>query len=281
MPGIRERIGRRLARYLAAPVDRVRNPSTSIPTLVAATLRKGDVLLVDGNSRFSVAIRYLTQSTWSHAALCVDDLCGASGAASPQLLEADVTRGVQVVPLDKYAQVHTRICRPVGLTPAEIDAVVAFARAQMGHQYDMKNVFDLMRYMVRTPPLPDRIKRRALALGSGDPTRAICSSLIAQAYQSVHYPILPQIVLDDEDDTSHKRRELLSIRHHSLFAPRDFDVSPYFRIVKPTIESGFDPHKVAWAMGQDEQMDETAAVDAAAARQENAPDSPPPSGHAP
>ncbi|HEY2346467.1 MAG TPA: YiiX/YebB-like N1pC/P60 family cysteine hydrolase [Xanthomonadaceae bacterium] len=254
MPGIRERIGRRLAGYLSAPIDRVRNPSTSLPSLVATTIRKGDVLLVDGNSRFSVAIRYLTQSTWSHAALCVSEETDASGQPSPQLLEADVVQGVQIVPLVKYAEFHTRICRPVGLSASEIEAVIAFAQGRMGHQYDMKNVLDLMRYLVRTPPLPDRIKRRVLALGSGDPTRAICSSLIAQAYQSVHYPILPQIVLDNEEDTSHKRRELLSIRHHSLFAPRDFDVSPYFRIVKPTIESGFDPHQVAWAMGQDVQL---------------------------
>lgn len=253
MPGIRERIGRRLAGYLSAPIERVRNPSTSLPTLVAATLRKGDVLLVDGNSRFSVAIRYLTQSTWSHAALCVGEQDGATSTV-PQLLEADVVKGVQIVPLDKYSDFHTRICRPVGLTAGEIEMVIAFAQARMGHQYDIKNVLDLMRYLVRTPPLPDRMKRRALALGSGDPTRAICSSLIAQAYQSVNYPILPQIVLDNEDDKSQKRRELLSIRHHSLFAPRDFDVSPYFRIVKPTIESGFDPHQVAWAMGQDVQL---------------------------
>ncbi len=257
MPGIRERFGRRLALYLSAPLARARNPSTSHPARVAATIRKGDVLLVDGNSRFSAAIRYLTQSTWSHAALCVAD-CNETGAvALPQLLEADVVKGVQVVALDKYAGFHTRICRPVGLSATEIDTVVAFARERMGDRYDMKNVIDLMRYVIRNPPIPDRLKRRALALGSGDPTRAICSSLIAQAYQSVHYPILPQVVLDDEAPGNRaRRRELLLIRHHSLFAPRDFDVSPYFRIVKPTIESGFDPHKVAWAMGKEVPLPE-------------------------
>ncbi len=247
--GIRARTGSALARYLSKAVDRGRNPSTSMPAQLATTIRKGDVLLVDGNSRFSVAIRYLTQSTWSHAALCVGE---QADDAEPQVLEADVIKGVQVVPLTKYAEFHTRICRPVGLDAAEIEAVLAFALQQLGHQYDMKNVVDLMRYLIRTPPLPDRLKRRALALGSGDPTRAICSSLIAQAYQSVHYPILPQIVLDDDTSSvQRKRRELLQIRHHSLFAPRDFDVSPYFRIVKPTIETGFDPHQVAWAMGKD------------------------------
>ena len=38
--------------------------------------------------------------------------------------------------------------------------------------------------------------------------------------------------------------EILHIRHHSLFAPRDFDLSPYFKIVKPTIEFGFDYRKL-------------------------------------
>ena len=253
MMGIRERIGRALARYLSKSLDRRRHPSTSMPVQLAMTLRKGDVLLVDGNSRFSVAIRYLTQSTWSHAALCIGDAPDASGNLAPELLEADVIEGVHKVPLAKYADFHTRICRPVGLSATEIDSVVAFAIDRIGHQYDMKNVIDLVRYLIRTPPFPDRLKRRALALGSGDPTRAICSSLIAQAYQSVQYPILPQIVLDGDDSAARSaRKELLQIRHHSLFAPRDFDVSPYFRIVKPTIETGFDPHLVGWAMGKDE-----------------------------
>jgi len=34
--------------------------------------------------------------------------------------------------------------------------------------------------------------------------------------------------------------EILHIRHHSLFAPRDFDISPYFKVVKPAIEAQFD-----------------------------------------
>jgi len=40
---------------------------------------------------------------------------------------------------------------------------------------------------------------------------------------------------------------LLHIRHHSLFAPRDFDISPYFRVVKPTLEIGFDFRALHWA----------------------------------
>lgn len=88
-----------------------------------------------------------------------------------------------------------------------------------------------------------------LALGSGDPTRAICSTLIAQAFQSVRYPILPIIKTGPSTDPACPGcvAELLHVRHHSLFAPRDFDVSPYFEMVKPTLAAGFDPHRLIWA----------------------------------
>ena len=42
------------------------------------------------------------------------------------------------------------------------------------------------------------------------------------------------------------RREVLHIRNYSLYVPRDFDVSPYFRIVKPRLEQGFDFHHLDW-----------------------------------
>ncbi|RVA19265.1 lipo-like protein, partial [Mesorhizobium sp. M7D.F.Ca.US.004.03.1.1] len=31
-----------------------------------------------------------------------------------------------------------------------------------------------------------------------------------------------------------------------LYTPRDFDLSPYFRIVKPTLEYGFDYRQMVW-----------------------------------
>ena len=108
----------------------------------------------------------------------------------------------------------------------------------------------MARYLFPTPPIPVRWRRRMIQLGAGEPTRAICSSLIAKAFQKVHYPILPRIERKDGKLTStsaYSREEILHIRHHSLFAPRDFDLSPYFSIVKPTIEYGFDYKQVQWA----------------------------------
>jgi hypothetical protein len=41
--------------------------------------------------------------------------------------------------------------------------------------------------------------------------------------------------------------EILHVRHHSLFVPRDFDVSPYFEVVKPTLAVGFDHRSLRWS----------------------------------
>jgi len=253
-------LGHRLARYLSRPRDRD-SIRTSRSGLLAATLHKGDVLLVDGTSRFAGAVRYITQSTWSHAALYVGDALLARQGSAQMLIEADVSEGVRAVPVARYAHVHTRICRPVGLQPSEIDALVDYAIGRLGQRYDLRNIFDLARYLITAPPVPLRYRRRLLALGGGDPTRAICSSLIAAAFESVRYPILPDIeVIQVQGEAGEAyAREMLHIRDSRLFAPRDFDVSPYFRIVKPTLEHGFNPHALLWADHADLPHDNGAA----------------------
>jgi hypothetical protein len=243
-------IGRALARFLTRP-RAVASVATSPPALLAATLQPGDVLLIEGNTRISAAIKYLTQSTWSHATLYVgpQPQLPRHDGQIVALVEADLNEGVRAVPLSLYANFHTRICRPVGLRAEDRARLIDFVLARLGHRYDLKNVFDLARYLIRQPPVPVRWRRRLIALGSGDPTRAICSTLIAQAFQSIRYPILPEIELERLDDPACRDcyRELLHVRHHSLFAPRDFDVSPFFAVVKPRIESGFDYRALAWA----------------------------------
>jgi hypothetical protein len=87
-----------------------------------------------------------------------------------------------------------------------------------------------------------------IALGSGEPTKAICSTVVAQAFQSIRYPILP-ITLFARADTSDCPdcvREVLHVKHHSLFTPRDFDVSPYFQVLKPELPENFDFHSLRW-----------------------------------
>jgi hypothetical protein len=73
-------IGDRLAAYLLAPRPHGAKVATVAPDRLEATLRPGDVLLVEGESRISMAIKVLTQSNWSHAALFVGS--GWPGAAA-------------------------------------------------------------------------------------------------------------------------------------------------------------------------------------------------------
>ena len=243
-------IGRALAVYLSKPIKHYEPFSVHNAQTLRAIFKPGDVLLVEGNLRFSTAIKYLSQSTWSHAALFVGDTLKDSVCEGKvcELIEADLVEGVIAVPLSKYAHFNTRIVRPVGLTPEDRDAVVQFMVDSLGKSYDLKNIIDLLRYLLPTPPVPVRFRRRMLALGSGDPTRAMCSALIAQAYQSVRYPLLPCVERRaDHSYSTHAASELLHIRHHSLFTPRDFDVSPYFEVVKPTLVRGFNYKDLAWA----------------------------------
>ncbi len=241
-------LGRALAVYLSKPIKRYESFSVHDVETLRSVLEPADILLVDGNLRFSTAVKYLTQSTWSHAAMFVGDVPGISTCDGEpcELIEADLLQGVIAGPVSKYARFNTRICRPVGLTAEDRHKVVQFMVRSLGNLYDHRNVIDLMRYLLPTPPVPVRFRRRMLAFGSGDPTRAICSTLIAQAYQSIRYPLLP-CVEREVDASNHAYRELLHIRHHSLFTPRDFDVSPYFRIVKPSVERGFRYKELAWA----------------------------------
>lgn len=230
-------LGKKIATYLSQPLPYYETfgISPSIKNL-ELTIKPADILLIEGNTRVSAAISYLTQSTWSHACLYIGDKLGNN-----RLIEADLLHGVTAVPLEKYRHYNTRICRPVKLSPDEINQVIEFMIKQIGHQYDLKNIFDLMRYLFPIP-LPTQHRRRFIAFGSGDPTKGICSSLIAESFQTIKYPILPR----PEIKESEQEEVYLKKQHYSHFVPRDFDVSPYFKIIKPTLETNFDPHTFQW-----------------------------------
>jgi len=240
-----------ILRYLSQPTGRYAPFFAPDPATIRRTIQPGDILLVEGNSRLSAAIKYLTQSTWSHAALCVGERPGdVTADGEPNLLlEAEAARGVVTVPLSKYTSFHTRICRPVGLDDAARQQVIDYALRRIGKQYDSRRIIDLARYLFPYPPVPVWFRRRMLAIGAGDPTKAICSTLIAEAFASIHYPILPERVSINGRTygvAPFVQSEIEHIRAHGLYTPRDFDVSPFFAIVKPTIAAGFDYRSVQW-----------------------------------
>jgi hypothetical protein len=183
---------------LGSSTGKVSNYQRRIPNDLAqltSALKPGDVLLVEGNARISQIIMYLTQSSWSHAAMYLGDALLRYGGpeadraldlygpeAAHLLIESDLKDGVTVVPLSKYLEQNLRLCRPKGLALGSLDRVISEMLLHLGVQYDQRNIFDLLRYLLPFPFLPRRFRRRSLYLGSSNSWEVICSSLIAKAF---------------------------------------------------------------------------------------------------
>ena len=110
-----------------------------------------------------------------------------------------------------------------------------YAAERIGFDYDLKNIIDLMRYLFPMP-VPQRWRQPPDGARLRPSNRIICSALIAQVFETVRYPILPKVARA----ASEQAWQDMEIRHSSLYAPRDFDISPYFEVVKPTLVRGFD-----------------------------------------
>lgn len=200
-----------------------------------------DVLLVDGRSRVSEVIRVTTRSNWSHCAIFIgrfsdikDDKLLAivkkhykGHPREPLLVEVILGKGVMVSPVSDYKYDHLRLCRPCGISKEDADRVIAYCIKELGSPYNIRRIMDLMRFMFPVTFMP-----RYLFSSLANPSKArhehtdICSSLLAKAFASVKYPILPRVIHDKDG-----KRQLIP-RNSALFTPRDFDYSPYFQIIK-------------------------------------------------
>jgi hypothetical protein len=203
-------------------------------------VRPCDVLLTEGRNRVSDVIKFVTQSAWSHAALYIGRIHDIedpiirykaleyfNGAPDTQLLiEGVIGKGTIITPLSLYRQDHIRICRPRGLSPHDAQHVLEFAVNRLGYTYDTRQIFDLMRFMLPWTILPRHWHSTLFEESAGQSTRTVCSTMIADAFNSIHFPILPYIKKNPETGIE------LFRKNSRLYTPRDFDYSPYFEIIK-------------------------------------------------
>lgn len=203
-------------------------------------LRPCDVLLTEGRNRVSDVIKYATQSAWSHSALYIGRIHDIAdpeirnkamkyfnATADTQLLvEGVLDKGTIITPLSFYSQDHVRICRPRGLSPTDTQNVIEFAINKLGSDYDVRQILDLARFMLPWSFLPRRWRSSLFTNKSSKATRTVCSTMIAEAFSAVHFPILPHIKKNKDTGVE------LFHRNPRLYTPRDFDYSPYFEIIK-------------------------------------------------
>ena len=203
-------------------------------------LKPCDVVLVEGRSRASAVIKSVTQSPWSHAALYIGrlyDIEDPEGrrlvreatdrpASERLVVESVLGQGCVVRPLSVYASDHLRLCRPQGLSHPDAQRVLMYAAGQIGKGYDLRQIFDLLRFLLPWSLLPRRWRSSLFRQLPGEQTRTVCSTMIAEAFGSVQFPILPLVQQGEGDQPR------LFLRNPKLCTPSDFDYSPYFQIIK-------------------------------------------------
>ena len=268
---LRRWLVQRIESVLTKPLARYEQHVPNDPQRLRRHLAKGDLILVDGDQRVSVVIKYLTQSCWSHIAMYVgdellrrnpereDELRARFGDEAEHLIVEALMEGVVVSPVSKYLDFNIRVCRPVALRRPDLERVLDEVVGRVGQRYDLKNIIDLARYFFPVSLIPRRFRSDALLLGSGQPTEVICSSMVAQAFARVGYPVLPRVVPTGTRsprnvvDRLLRRPGVPSTRYFLkpavLVTPRDYDLSPYFEIVKIHFveDERFDYRTIAWA----------------------------------
>ena len=208
---------------------------------MAFEIRPADVLLVEGRFRVSNVIKVITQSSWSHTALYVGRLYDVQDPVAkariekhydgppdePLVIESQLGQGTIVTPLKYYEDFHTRICRPKGISPEDVNKVITHATTFLGMEYDVRQLLDLARFLIPWWTfMPRRWHSSLFEHNAKNATKVVCSSMIASAFASVRFPVLPLIFQNDDKKFTLKERNL------RLFTPRDFDYSPYFEIIK-------------------------------------------------
>ena len=281
MGRLRSWVKDRVVRFLTAPVSHYEVHFPNDLGALKRHIRKGDVLLSQGDQRISAVIRYLTQSQWSHAMLYVgDEILRRGGALAERartlygpeaehLLVDALPEGVTFTTLAHYAHYNVRICRPHRLRPEDLETILADAIAAIGWRYDLRNIVHLAWYYLPAEMVPTRFRAPGRQLGSAVRTKVICTSLCGELFDRVGFPVLPRIEHSPGDAAFGPAQGLLPRllrrsrraspgifrRHHpSLLAPRDFDLSPYFEIVKFNVirDGNFDYQRIRWLEDEEE-----------------------------
>ena len=225
--GLRNWVRARIVRFMTKSVAHYHHYGHNDFEALRKHIRKGDVLLVEGDQRVSVVIKYLTHSSWSHAALYVgDELVRRGGDLAAFALESfgddahdliveALHDGVVASPLDKYVDFNVRLCRPHQLRAQHLRIILDDAIEAIGWCYDLRNLVELAVQLPLASLLPGRFRLEDRRLGSGVVSAVICTSLLGKLFGKVRFPVLPTVSFPKRS-----RRRLCPERRFGLFPRR-------------------------------------------------------------
>lgn len=137
--------------------------------LDASRMRRGDIILTSSNNKISKAIRVMTSSEVSHAALWIDNgfiidaVQDGVFSTNPERLAFDLSDCVYVL----------RLKEP--LSDERLDKIIRYAQTQIGSRYSVKEAI-----LTKLPKPPAGTRKQ------------FCSRLVAQAYSQAGIFISPE-----------------------------------------------------------------------------------------
>lgn len=203
-------------------------------------LRPGDLILVEGQTRVARIIQRLTLSSWSHVMLYLGRIHdiedrdlrkliqkqGPFDAEDMLILESEMGRGTIVQTLEFYNGYHLRILRPKAISYPDVQEMIRYCVARLGTPYNIRQIVDLMRFLLPWKVLPRRWDSSLFRYQPNAPS-TVCSTLLAEAFAHINFPVLPLVKTNDEQ--GHMQ---LFQRNPQFVFPSTFDKSPYFEIIK-------------------------------------------------
>jgi len=256
MRKILTKLNQAISNWLTTDIYKANNEFLTDFERLSRHIRPADIILVEGRSRASRAIRAITQSAWTHSALYIGTINEMSapqkkimtkyyqGAKNtPLVIESNMGKGVTIEPLATYKNNHLRICRPEGINQPGINIVIDYSLSKVGHPYDNQQIFDLARFFIPWWILPTTWRSSLFTYHAGGNTKLTCSLLIAEAFYKAKFPILPVMT----EKTINSYFELIQ-RNPRLMVPCDFDYSPFFKVIKyPIIDlTNMNKENIIW-----------------------------------
>ena len=229
-----------IVRWLMREKSKAQKPPLCDFDRICHELKPADVILLEGHSRVSNVIKLITQSPWSHAALYIGRIHDIenpdlrnyiakyhkSWEGNHLIIESQLGKGTIIRNLQDYQHMHVRICRPANLHHKDAQKIIEYASKQVGREYDVRQIFDLARFFFPWFIMPRRWRSTLFKTNAGAYSKTVCSTMIAEAFGSIDFPILPLVKIEENKDIKFFRR------NPKLCTPSDFDYSPYFKIIK-------------------------------------------------
>lgn len=206
----------------------------------AQIIEPGDVILVDGTAPADKRIKSISGSNWSQVLLYLGRLHDIKDPSlramasdyipcqsnTQLLLKVDLVHGVHLITLSELQDVQLRICRPSGLTDAEKQSVIRYGLSRLENNKKHAWWPAIRLLLVPWSWFPRHWRKPIFKLLSGRRLRRAVGGTIGDSFSFIQFPILPLVKKEFDGKTK-------LYRHYPMvFYPSDFDLSPYFDVVK-------------------------------------------------